>query len=118
MGPHLFSRTAVEHLLTHRYSTVLWNVVPGDWRDPQGWPKACHAQITAQAWSLVVLHDLANGCLAHLPTLLTRLIDEGVQFEQDFPPEMILTDAGRITGLHDGLVAGGIAGLSSLPGSA
>ncbi len=113
IGSHLFSRASVSHLLDHRYRTVLWNAVPGDWRDPVGWFDTCLAQVTARDWSLVVLHDITNGCLAHLPALLDRLVDAGLRFEQDFPPDMVLTESGRIARLGDELVTGGIAGLSS-----
>ena len=37
VGPHLFSRASVDYLNTHQYRTILWNAVPGDWRDQAGW---------------------------------------------------------------------------------
>ena len=118
IGPHLFSRASVSHLLANRYRTVLWNAVPGDWRDPHGWLDTCLAQVAARDWSLVVLHDIPTGCLPHLPALLDRLTADDVCFEQEFPPETILTNEGLIARLDDGLVTGGIAGLSSPMGSA
>jgi len=118
IGPHLFSRASVSHLLAKRYEVVLWNAVPGDWRDPDGWLDVCLAQVAAQPWSVVVLHDIANGCLTHLPTLLDRLTDNGTNFTQAFPNEAILMRNGIVTNLHDSLVSGGIERLCSQPTSA
>jgi len=118
IGPHLFSRASVSHLLAQRYEAVLWNAVPGDWRDPDGWLDVCLAQVAAQPWSVVVLHDIANGCLPHLPDLLDRLADNGTRFVQDFPSEIILMRNGKIANLTDSLVTGDIRGLCSRAASA
>jgi peptidoglycan/xylan/chitin deacetylase (PgdA/CDA1 family) len=99
VGPHVFSRAAVGYLLEHRYRAVLWNSVPGDWKDADGWVDRCLAQVQAQDWSVVVLHDIANACLPRLPELLSRLRDIGVVFEQDFPDSVVLTQGGRIVSL-------------------
>jgi peptidoglycan-N-acetylglucosamine deacetylase len=102
IGPHLLSRAALDYLLAKDFRTVIWNSVPGDWRDPQGWVERCVAQVSEQDWSVVVLHDIESGCLARLPELLHRLEDLGVAFEQDFPHSVALTRAGRIgSGLQD-----------------
>jgi peptidoglycan/xylan/chitin deacetylase (PgdA/CDA1 family) len=106
-GPHLFSRAALSYLLTGGYSTVLWNSVPGDWKDPVGWVDRCVAQVTAQDWSVVVLHDVAAGCLARLPELLARLRDIGVVFEQRFPDSVIVTRDGRVGNLDPAFIADG-----------
>jgi peptidoglycan/xylan/chitin deacetylase (PgdA/CDA1 family) len=108
IGPHLFSRAAVQYLLTHRYRTIMWNAVPGDWRDAQGWLRNALTQCAQQDWSVVVLHDIENGCLADLPELLDRLADQGVTFEQAFPPSVVLTDAGQLVNLDPGYVIDGL----------
>jgi len=105
IGPHLLSRAALDHLLAHRFRTVLWNNVPGDWRDPNGWVDRCIAQASEQAWSVVVLHDILSGCLARLPELLRRFEDLGVTFEQDFPEAVTLTRAGKVVNLLPSYVA-------------
>jgi peptidoglycan-N-acetylglucosamine deacetylase len=105
LGPHLLSRAALNHLLAQRYRTVTWNNVPGDWKDPDGWVEGCFAQVSSQAWSVVVLHDIEHGCLARLPDLLRRLGDLGVTYEQDFPDDVTLTRAGRIVSLPRGYLA-------------
>jgi peptidoglycan/xylan/chitin deacetylase (PgdA/CDA1 family) len=95
IGPHLFSRAAVSFLLANAYQTVLWNSVPGDWKDQAGWVEKCVAQVLESEWSVVVLHDVTQGCLPHLPELVRRLNDLGVVYEQDFPESVILTRAGK-----------------------
>src|SRR4051812_5096279 len=37
LGPNLLNRAIVERLQAGGYDCVLWNCVPGDWRDPQRW---------------------------------------------------------------------------------
>ena len=95
IGPHLLSQAALAYLLEHRYRTVIWNSLPGDWRDQDGWVEAGVAQVKSQDWSVVVLHDIETGCLRRLPEFLERLGDLDVTFEQDFPKEMTLTRDGR-----------------------
>ncbi len=99
IGPHLLSRASVDYLLANRFQTVLWNSVPGDWKDAAGWVETCIAQVLENEWSVVVLHDIESGCLPHLPELLQRLNDLGAVFEQDFPESVILTRAGRTVNL-------------------
>ncbi|CAH2601581.1 Chitooligosaccharide deacetylase [Rhodovastum atsumiense] len=105
LGPHLLSRAATAHLLRGRYTTILWNSVPGDWRDPDGWVERCVSQVRAQDWAVVVLHDIETGCLAGLPDLLRRLADEGVTFTQDFPDSVVLTRDGHPVSLDPAFIA-------------
>jgi len=37
LGPHLLNRAAADHLVAHRHTMLLWNAVPGDFRDADGW---------------------------------------------------------------------------------
>ena len=99
IGPHLLNRAAIAYLLANRFQTVLWNSVPGDWRDAAGWVETCVAQMLENEWSVVVLHDIEGGCLPRLAELLQRLNDLGVVHEQDFPESVILTRAGSIVNL-------------------
>lgn len=100
VGRHLLSRAAISYLLTHQFRTIIWNSVPGDWKDPEGWVERCLAQIEAQDWSVVVLHDIERGCLQRLPELLQRLADVGVIYEQDYPADVTLTRAGQIVSMQ------------------
>jgi peptidoglycan/xylan/chitin deacetylase (PgdA/CDA1 family) len=100
VGRHLLSRAAISYLLTHQFRTIIWNSVPGDWKDPEGWVERCIAQIEAQDWSVVVLHDIERGCLQRLPELFQRLADVGVIYEQDYPEDVTLTRAGQIVSMQ------------------
>jgi len=95
IGPHLLSRAAVAYLLANRFQTVLWNSVSGDWRNKAGWVERCVAQVLESEWSVVVLHDIEQGCLPRLSELIQRLNDLGVIYEQDFPESVVLTRAGK-----------------------
>jgi peptidoglycan-N-acetylglucosamine deacetylase len=105
IGPHLLSRSALDYLLAQNYRTIVWNNVPGDWLDPNGWVERCVAQASQQDWSVVVLHDIASGCIARLPELLRRLENLGVTFDQDFPDAVTLTRAGRVADVAEAYVA-------------
>jgi peptidoglycan-N-acetylglucosamine deacetylase len=99
IGRHLLSRAAIAYLLANRFQTVLWNCVPGDWRDAAGWVETCIAEVFENDWSVVVLHDIESGCLPRLPELLQRLNDLGAVYEQDFPESVILTRDGKTVNL-------------------
>jgi peptidoglycan/xylan/chitin deacetylase (PgdA/CDA1 family) len=105
LGPHLLSQAALDHLLARNFRTVIWNNLPEDWRNADGWVESCVAQVLAQDWSVVVLHDIENACLSRLGELLRRLHDLGVIYEQDFPDAVTLTRAGRLVGPWKGYVA-------------
>ena len=105
IGPHLLSRAAAAFLLAHHYCCVIWNSVPGDWRDPAGWVERCVAEVRAKDWAVVVLHDTPDACLARLPELLARLDDVGVAYQQSFPDEVVLTRAGREVRLSEAYLA-------------
>jgi peptidoglycan/xylan/chitin deacetylase (PgdA/CDA1 family) len=105
IGPHLLSRAAIAYLLANRFQTVLWNSVPGDWKDAAGWVERCVAQVLENEWSVVVLHDTEDGCLPRLPELLQRLNDLGVIYEQDYPESVVLTRDGKIVSMSPAYVS-------------
>jgi peptidoglycan/xylan/chitin deacetylase (PgdA/CDA1 family) len=85
LGPHLLSAEARDHLAANGHSVVLWSVVPGDWRDRDGWPARALAECLAQPCPVVVLHDLPGGAMRHLDGFVARLADAGAGFRQEFP---------------------------------
>jgi peptidoglycan/xylan/chitin deacetylase (PgdA/CDA1 family) len=87
LGPHLLSREARDHLAAHGQTVVLWSAVPGDWRDPDGWPQRAMEDCLDQARPVLVLHDLPGGAMRHLDRFLGRLTDSGATLRQDFPEE-------------------------------
>jgi peptidoglycan/xylan/chitin deacetylase (PgdA/CDA1 family) len=108
LGPHLFSKAALSHLRDNDYTSVLWNLVPGDWRNPDGWDADCDAALASLDWPVIVLHDIESGCLARLPSFLTRIADLGYAVEQEFPDSVVVTRAKRFVTLTDSVVADGM----------
>ncbi len=96
IGTHLLNPAVVTWLQAHAYSCVLWNCVPGDWRDPEGWCARGIADVRTRPWSGVVLHDLPTGAMRHLDAFITQLKDQGAEFVQVFPPECVPIESGRI----------------------
>jgi peptidoglycan/xylan/chitin deacetylase (PgdA/CDA1 family) len=93
--PDLLHRQAAEHLARAGYTCVLWNSIPRDFNDPEGWVERGLAQARAQGWTLTVLHDLPIGCADRLPEFLDRLAAEGAEFVQDFPPDCLPLKQGQ-----------------------
>jgi peptidoglycan/xylan/chitin deacetylase (PgdA/CDA1 family) len=96
LGPHLLNPAVVEGLQAGGYSCVLWNSVPGDWREPDGWLQRGLDDCRKRDWSLVVLHDLPNGAMAYLDRFIGGLRDDGFEFVQDYPPECVPIVGGKI----------------------
>ena len=86
LDDRLLKPSVVEYLVRGRFSCVLWNAIPRDWSDPDGWVERALEQCRSQAWSLMVLHDLPTGAMAHLEEFLDRAAAAGARFRQDFPP--------------------------------
>src|SRR6185503_7156151 len=68
------NRNAAAHLAAGGYTCVLWNSVPGDFKDADGWPQVAHEQIASSDWPLVVLHDPFAGAMRHLDRFLGELL--------------------------------------------
>jgi peptidoglycan/xylan/chitin deacetylase (PgdA/CDA1 family) len=98
LGKHLLHPAVVDKLAAGGYTTVLWNAVPQDWKDPEGWVATALRQIQEREWSLMVLHDQPSGAMKHLDEFLTALKDAGVQIVQDYPDDCIPMREGRIAG--------------------
>ena len=96
LNRQLLSRDAVDFLVDGRYSCVLWNSVPRDWEDVDGWMDTALEQCAAQAWTLMVLHDLPTGAMRHLERFIERSREAGGRFRQDFPPQCVPIRRGEI----------------------
>ncbi|MFC3125525.1 hypothetical protein ACFOD4_10665 [Pseudoroseomonas globiformis] len=92
----------MRHLKRERHTCVVWNAVPGDFRDPDGWVD--RALTMCRGPVLLVLHDNPNGAMRHLDRFLGLLADRGTRFRQDFPEECILLRRGEPTRPMDGYV--------------
>jgi peptidoglycan/xylan/chitin deacetylase (PgdA/CDA1 family) len=104
IGPKLLSRAAVEYLCAERYTCVLWNSVPRDWEDPDGWPERALADVRAQDWTLVVLHDLPTGAMAALPRFVERVLADGVAIVPELPPACLPIRDGVVVASLDAYV--------------
>ena len=96
LGPHLLNDEAVETLTKNRMTCVLWNAVPRDWADPDGWPEVALAQCLVHPHTLLVLHDLPTGAMRHLAGFIASLRQHGGRFRQDFPPECVPIRRGEV----------------------
>jgi hypothetical protein len=87
LGAHLLNGAAARHLMAQRATMVLWNAVPGDFRDAEGWPATAHAMLrAAREPVMLVLHDLPNGAMRQLDRFLGEIQDQGWAFRADPPP--------------------------------
>ena len=93
----LMSRHGAERLRAGGYTCVLWNSVPGDWCDADGWVDKAVDDVVSHPWTVVVLHDLPVGAADRLDELLDRLDALGVEFSQDTPDECTPIRAGSPT---------------------
>ncbi len=90
LGPHLLNQAALAHLRAQGHTLVLWNAVPRDWDDPEGWPpRALALAAAAREPVLLVLHDLANGAMRHLDRVLGQLADAGHEFLPEPPANCV-----------------------------
>jgi peptidoglycan-N-acetylglucosamine deacetylase len=94
----LLNREALDHLVQGRYTCVLWNVIPRDWVDPEGWVERALDLCFSQAHALMVLHDLPTGAMADLDRFILMAKDRGAVFQQDFPESCVPLERGRLVG--------------------
>jgi hypothetical protein len=72
LDERLLKPSVVEYLTRNKHSCVLWNAIPRDWDDPDGWADRALEQCRSQPWSLMVLHDLPSGAMNHLEYFIDR----------------------------------------------
>lgn len=96
LDTRLLKPSVVAHLTRNKLSCVLWNAIPRDWDDPDGWSERALDQCRSQPWSLMVLHDLPTGAMDHLERFIDRAREAGARFRQDFPSDCVPIRAGEI----------------------
>jgi peptidoglycan/xylan/chitin deacetylase (PgdA/CDA1 family) len=97
----LLNPAVVDYLVQGKFTCVLWNAIPRDWNDPEGWlPRAleqCRAHPNSpRNWTLMVLHDLPSGAMRHLDRFLAQVGEMGGRLRQDFPPDCMPVADGLI----------------------
>ena len=103
MSERLLSSAAIDYLCQGKHTLALWNCVPRDWEDPDGWVETALAAIRSRAWTVLVLHDLPTGAMTNLATFLGRVQSENVEFMQEFPDDCAPIQRGRVIGPLDHL---------------
>jgi peptidoglycan/xylan/chitin deacetylase (PgdA/CDA1 family) len=106
LGRHLLHPVIVERLVSGLYSCVLWNCVPQDWRDPDGWVTTALRQCRSRDWSLLVLHDQPSGAMKHLDRFLTALKEANLPIVQKYPDDCVPICEGRIVGSIEAWTSG------------
>jgi len=97
LGPHLLHAAGLRHLQQQRYTVALWNAVPRDWDDADGWPaRAIAMAAAATAPVCMVLHDLLPEAMARLDRVLGRLADAGHRFTQAVPENALALREGLL----------------------
>lgn len=96
LGPHLLNRPALDHLQQGSFTCVLWNAIPRDWEDPEGWVDRALAQCREQEWTLTVLHDLPTGAMERLERFLDLALEAGARPRQNFPEDCLPIRSGQV----------------------
>jgi peptidoglycan/xylan/chitin deacetylase (PgdA/CDA1 family) len=89
LDSRLLNPGIVEFLEAGQYTCVLWNSVPRDWDDPDGWVARAVQHSQSQPETLMVLHDLPTGAMRHLERFLDEVENLGARLHQDFPPDCV-----------------------------
>jgi peptidoglycan/xylan/chitin deacetylase (PgdA/CDA1 family) len=105
LGPHLLSRAAVTYLRDHRYTLVLWNRVPRDWEDPDGWVDRALEDMAKREQTALVLHDLPTGAMEHLARFVDQALAFGTEIVQELPTGCVPIHNGLDQAPIDHLVA-------------
>lgn len=105
LDSRLMNSDIVNFLKAGRFTCVLWNSIPRDWNDPDGWVERAIQHCQSQPWTLMVLHDLATGAMRHLDRFLDQVAELGGRLHQDFPPDCVPIVDGIVVRPIDSYVA-------------
>ncbi|MCB9763787.1 MAG: polysaccharide deacetylase family protein [Alphaproteobacteria bacterium] len=89
LGPHLLSEDSLRWLMARQATCVLWNAVPEDWLDAEGWAARALDQLDAQGHSVLVLHDVLPEAMAHLDAFLGAMLDRGHRVTDALPADCL-----------------------------
>lgn len=105
LDSRLMNSDIVNFLKAGRFTCVLWNSIPRDWNDPDGWVERAIQHCQSQPWTLMVLHDLPTGAMRHLDRFLDQIGELGGRLHQDFPPDCVPIVDGIVVRPIDSYVA-------------
>ncbi|TAM83283.1 MAG: polysaccharide deacetylase family protein [Candidimonas sp.] len=105
LNQSLLNQGAANYLQANHYTCVLWNAIPRDWDDPDGWVETALAQCEREPWPLLVLHDIQTGAMKRLDQFLSALRQRGKDIVQPFPPDCLPIVGGRVVRPIDAYVA-------------
>ena len=105
LGPHIFSEAALCEFERSDYSVLLWNSVPRDWENTQGWVEVALLQIARQTHTVLVLHDLPTGAMTHLPRFLDAVHEAGHEFTLALPDDAVPIKRGQAVWSRERLAA-------------
>jgi peptidoglycan/xylan/chitin deacetylase (PgdA/CDA1 family) len=113
MDARTFNPAAVKYLTEGGYSCVLWNNLPEDWIDPQGWPEraAQTCRSLGDETSVVVVHDILPEAMLKLGSFLDKMLTRGATFVQEFPDSCVPIRRGQPTPLLDEISARPLQGI-------
>jgi len=103
----VFSAAARTWLRDGGYTCVLWNVVPRDWEDHDGWPGRTLAALGTIDDAVVVVHDVVAPAMRRLDAFLGQAADAGHTVVADFAPGCVPIRAGREVAALDHLTGAG-----------
>ena len=95
LGQHLLSQSSISHIQCLGYSVLLWNSVPRDWENNDGWVETAMDQCKEQNHTVVVLHDLNTGAMDHLGRFLDELLVHH-EVTMDVPVDCLPIEHGQI----------------------
>jgi peptidoglycan/xylan/chitin deacetylase (PgdA/CDA1 family) len=107
LGRHLLSPSALAHLVRHRMTLVLWNAVPGDFRDPEGWVEPA-LEASAGLDPVVLVSTTSRTVRCGTSTGSSALGRSGTRFVQDFPAACVPIRRGIAAGDVSALVNAGV----------
>ena len=118
VGPHLLSSAALEYLVHHRFTVVLWSIYVRDSKIPEGWAARGLAQIGRRDWDVLVVHDVGSSSMDALPRFLDTVLDQGIMVEQDFPADLVPLEQGALTPSASAILSSSTTSMDRTRGSA
>jgi peptidoglycan/xylan/chitin deacetylase (PgdA/CDA1 family) len=89
LDPCLFSPALITHLCEEEYTCVLWNNVPRDWENLEGWVATALANIQLETWSVVVVHDYIEGNAKYIGAFIDAARAAGHEFVDEISPQCL-----------------------------